>query len=56
MYSFKIKLDELNQNVYLKMVSNVQQSFLVVICFFEITPKKFLKNVAVRRTWNNFVQ
>ena len=56
MSSFKIKLDELNQNLYLNMVSNVQQSFLVVICVFEIKPKKFLKNVDVRRTWNNFVQ
>ena len=38
------------------MVSNVQQSFLVVVFVFETTPKMFLKNVDVRRTWNKFVQ
>ena len=46
----KMKLDELNQNFFLKTVSKLQQCFLVVISVFEITPRKFLKIVDVRIT------
>ena len=55
-FPFKINVDELNQNFYLKRVSNVQQSFLNVVFVYEITRKRFLKNVEVRSSWNKLIQ